>query len=454
MKEARERSQFGGRGSGWDTLVDSRPELSRHATLTGVEQLLYHAGRPGIVQSGNESIAGGHARVPLNSQKQSAGAVQPRVGKRTLLALLAALIVLGSAAGTTTAGVAAAPTVGLPQPSTNNSLSGVSCVSAADCWAVGSAEDMNNNVSGEVLRWNGASWTLVPTPAAPGGLTKISCASASSCMAVGYTGNGSKAFAIRSNGTAWTQTPLPALSSETINGVSCTSSTDCWLAGATGRSRNMLALHWTGSRWVQTKTLPPDRYGETLDEISCTDASSCWAFGTYYGAPLNPTVANYLTVLRWNGSAWHKVWTSTPFLGGDSSQTVSVDVTCLSASQCLGAGAWGFPEVYSSALELRWNGKTWSEMTIPHLQNGWLNGVACTSSRSCLAVGSIGTLGSERTLTLRYNGSGWSRVQTPRAESLSGVSCASTSECWVVGAARAKTGSLNFAQRWTGTTWI
>jgi hypothetical protein len=353
---------------------------------------------------------------------------------------------------------AVAPTSGLPQPAAYDRLSDVSCVSAADCWAVGSAQDMNNKVTGEILHWTGSSWKLVSSSAAAGALSRISCTSVSSCVAIGSIGNGAKrpiALVIRWNGMAWTRMSLPNPSKEILNDVTCTSRSNCWIVGESGRTgAAMLALHWTGARWSETKTLPADKYGEDLERITCTTASRCWALGSYYGAPLKPTVSNYQVALRWNGASWRKTWTSKPYPGGDSSQSVGIaGVTCPAASNCLAVGAWGLPGVYSTALEDHWNGRGWSTTTPPRLRNIWLYGLACTSSRRCWAVGSIGGLSGAKRLILADNGTSWTRVKTPAGETLYGVSCTSSSNCWAVGDARSTSGSANIIQHWDGHRW-
>jgi hypothetical protein len=317
---------------------------------------------------------------------------------------------------------------------------------------------MNNNVTGEILHWTGTSWTLVPSSAAAGALTGISCPSAKSCVAIGSVGNGSRppiALAIRWNGTTWTRMSLPNSSRESLYDVTCTSRSNCWIVGASGRARNaMTALHWTGARWAQTKTLPTDKYAEQLETITCTAPSRCWALGSYYGPPRKPTVSDYQVALRWNGVSWRKVWTSKPYLGGDSSQSIGfAGVTCPTASNCLAAGAWGLPGVYSTGLEDRWNGSSWATTTIPRLRNIWLDGLACTSSRRCWAVGSVGRVGNDKSLTLAYRGTSWTRVKTPAGETLNGVSCTSSANCWAVGDATSSSGTDNLVQHWDGHQW-
>src|SRR5438105_4462155 len=71
----------------------------------------------------------------------------------------------------------------------NNTLTGVTCTSASNCWAVGY---FNNDAAVQTLieRWDGSSWTTVSSPNGSASennyLNGVTCVSASECWAVGY----------------------------------------------------------------------------------------------------------------------------------------------------------------------------------------------------------------------------------------------------------------------------
>ncbi len=82
-----------------------------------------------------------------------------------------------------------------PGAGTDPSLFDVSCVSAASCLAVGSADTPTPGNSAFSDSWNGRAWTYVkmPTPSAGGGKNVTiaesdSCLSAADCVAVGSAG--------------------------------------------------------------------------------------------------------------------------------------------------------------------------------------------------------------------------------------------------------------------------
>jgi hypothetical protein len=96
-----------------------------------------------------------------------------------------------------------------------NQLTAVSCPSPASCWAVGSSGNVGGKMIGgtelnQAINWNGRKWSLAATPD-PGGtgflatnlLIGVSCASAATCWAVGDLGPNGVNEALRWNGRRW-----------------------------------------------------------------------------------------------------------------------------------------------------------------------------------------------------------------------------------------------------------
>jgi len=95
------------------------------------------------------------------------------------------------------------PAMPMPVPQWNQSnLYGVSCA-GKKCLAVGQTEALP-----AALTWNGATWTSLPTPRGTrGALYGVTCVTATDCVAVGSAPSGSNASHDLSefwNGTAWT----------------------------------------------------------------------------------------------------------------------------------------------------------------------------------------------------------------------------------------------------------
>lgn len=174
------------------------------------------------------------------------------VSIRALVAVASA-IVASSLLATASASASA-----MPEPEAYNRLLDVSCASTADCWAVGSSQDMNNNVTGETLRWNGSTWVAVSSPAVAGAtLDSVSCTSSSNCWAAGNIGNGQtfpRPLIVRWNGSSWVSVAAPHLRQEVLQAISCSSSSNCFAVGTYKRNAKTLALHWNGSKWTTTPT--------------------------------------------------------------------------------------------------------------------------------------------------------------------------------------------------------
>jgi hypothetical protein len=97
-----------------------------------------------------------------------------------------------------------------------NSLSGVTCVSASECWAVGYYFTSDNFVDQTLIeRWDGTSWAIVSSPntstTQSNLLYSVTCGSAPDCWAVGYYYNASsvaQTLALRYTASV-TPTPTP-----------------------------------------------------------------------------------------------------------------------------------------------------------------------------------------------------------------------------------------------------
>jgi hypothetical protein len=122
-------------------------------------------------------------------------------------------------------------------------FSGVSCVSATSCQAVGFKEisGMTHETKEMAQSWTGSEWILRTTPEPEGEgdrrLKGVTCQSSLSCTAIGYYQNASAVeipLRLRWDGSAWTlQTlPLPSGSTEAIPyAVSCIASRGCVAVG-------------------------------------------------------------------------------------------------------------------------------------------------------------------------------------------------------------------------------
>jgi hypothetical protein len=329
-------------------------------------------------------------------------------------------------------------------------LSGVSCSSASFCAAVG---------PGLAESWNGSAWSVVPTPKA--GLQAVSCGSASACSAVGDYTNTTTTFTqtLAESWHAGKWSVVPSGNHITyqnqLNGVSCRSASSCVAVGFgqnSNRVEQTLIESWNGSRWSMVPSPNAGTEDNVLNGVSCVSATFCVAVGD------QDALANTL-IETWNGSKW-SITPSPNGSGADADQLLGV--SCTSASSCTAVGQYGTAAGGSDVFTLAesWNGKSWSVVSSPNgpYQTS-LTGVSCVSAKSCTAVGWYNTgTGADATLAESFNGSTWSVVSSPDQgtgnNQLSGISCRSASSCSAVGFYVVDSSTdAALAESWNGKTW-
>jgi hypothetical protein len=184
--------------------------------------------------------------------------------------------------------------------------------------------------------------------------------------------------------------------------------------------------------WVLQST--PNPSGVLLAElgaVSCTSASFCIAVGNA------ETSSGALSVVveRWNGSTW--ALQSAPSPAGAYLEGVS----CTSTTDCEAVGGDN-----AGSLAEHWNGSTWATQTIP---GGGMSAVSCTSSSYCEAVGGESAE--------HWNGSNWAAqtISTPAESDFTSISCSSSSACTAVGTTFIPSSETyhGLAERWNGSTW-
>jgi large repetitive protein len=188
---------------------------------------------------------------------------------------------------TETAGTWGTPTA-IPGSGPDSYVSGVSCTSATDCTAVGSGPVYVTETDGT---WGTLTGISATTPASFSG---VSCSSATDCTAVGQDGNDQPIYATETGGT-WgpvTEIPVPSSlgGSGSFSSVSCTSATDCTAVGSDG-----IYATETGGTWGPVAEISG---AGSFTSVSCTSATDCTAVGsTFYatesaGQPSQTTITS------------------------------------------------------------------------------------------------------------------------------------------------------------------
>jgi hypothetical protein len=322
-----------------------------------------------------------------------------------------------------------------------NELWGIRCVSAKDCWAVGDSQIDTNGELTEVLHWNGHKWAKAVTPN-PGGTAKkhfnqlfdVTCTAAANCWAGGEYGNftsGEVVFtmALHWNGSKWSKVSTPdpggTLSGDVsaLDGIRCAGAANCWAVGTYGsiitETFLNLVVHWNGHTWSKVPVPNPGGTGDAdvneFISVTCSSASRCWAAGTYGNLASPATFIN--EIFRWQGSKWSKVPVPNPDGTGGGAQNELFAVYCGSAANCWAVGSYGsisggVGTILNEALH--WGGSKWRLVATPNPAGtsdgdaNELEGVRCTASANCWAVGDQqASNGPDLGVALRWNGSHW-----------------------------------------------
>jgi Ser-Thr-rich glycosyl-phosphatidyl-inositol-anchored membrane family len=340
-------------------------------------------------------------------------------------------------------------------------LDGVSCTSSTSCMAVGYDATGSSGVNQTLVEtWNGTSWSITASPNPSTSfniLLGVACISSMSCKAVGYDLNGSSVVQtlVESwNGTSWSIASSPNQGRSLLEADYCASSTSCVAVGSYGPSSTLQTLieSWNGTSWSITASPNPGVGDNSLSAVSCTSSTSCMAVGAYFNGGLDQTLAE-----SWNGSSW----SITPSLNQGSSNNGLSGVSCSSTS-CVAVGTYTNAGVGQTLVET-WNGSTWTITPSPNkstTDNNILNGIRCTSSTSCVAVGYYFDTSSStnQTLVESWNGSAWSIITSANQPSsnndLTAVSCTSATACTAVGVSvNGSSIAQTLIERWNGTAW-
>jgi hypothetical protein len=163
-----------------------------------------------------------------------------------------------------------------------------------------------------------------------------------------------------------------------------------------------------------------------------------------------------------SGASW--VLQSSPSPG--SEENYLNGVSCSSSTACTAVGEYATGKSTTDYVTLaeRWNGTVWATQTTPNPEGqlgSHLTGVSCPSSTVCIAVGHYVTSAkTEAALAERWNGTEWSIQSVPAPEGTSsptllGISCASSTSCIAVGSVTNTTLKVRvpLAESWNGTAW-
>jgi hypothetical protein len=332
---------------------------------------------------------------------------------------------------------------------------------------------------------HGVGWSLRLTPFLGSGVSGVSCVSADACKVVGSVRASPGHGVMGWDGKQWrlevTPNPDPARGEglrayDFLRGVACTSSKLCVAVGGYAMSLSKpdgehivpvdrpLAERWNGVRWslLPFPGLPTGGQAGDLAAVSCTRPIACMAVGSFDDGSDRNGGERMLAEL-WNGRTWSVQDMPAPERVRDPYITA---LSCSSSNSCIAVGSSKFGNEGPTFAEL-WNGRGWSAQLMPQVTAPdyptQLSSVSCTSSRACIAVGEYSSSNGFQALAERWNGTSWTVQHTPRAHGatdyLEGVSCTSKRACMAVGSTYpdSKPGTYldrePLVWRWDGARW-
>ncbi len=223
--------------------------------------------------------------------------------------------------------------------------------------------------------------------------------------------------------------------------------------------------------WSMASVQPPpwaiSEGSVSIGNISCLSTTDCFASGYDQLPNPNPAANSYPQkapsflyhplLWHWEGKSWSFV--DAPISGS----AVLVGDACPAANSCFAVGGQLVGKLgnqYVAVIE-HYNGVSWSPSPVPSPSGAVLNGVACSSSTDCMAVGTRQTSSSTAHVLMdHWDGKSWSGSSAPSpAQSMwsvmNSVTCLSASDCLALGDydKAAKGSGYFFGERFNGTSW-
>jgi hypothetical protein len=208
-------------------------------------------------------------------------------------------------------------------------------------------------------------------------------------------------------------------------------------------------------RWALQQPLNPGS-DRLLFDVACdqTATGDCTAVGRY----TNAGVATPL-VQRFTEGSWSLQTAAKP---AEATHTALDGVACPSESSCIAVGGYETKGTSVRTLADHWNGSSWSVVSTPNPAGttaSFLAGVGCSSTSACTAVGYAVVSGVRGPIAERWNGSTWTLQSVPvpagaTSSELYAVDCSSSSFCMGVGFYINGSGKTRgFTAVWEGTSW-
>lgn len=315
-------------------------------------------------------------------------------------------------------------------------FTGISCVSALECVAVGGAADQYAAIYRTVD--GGSTWIRIAPPSGVLGLASVRCASNGFCLADYWPGGWATAFVESTDGGAtWTVTgDTTGLAATGL--LQCAAPSICYAIQANG----LLVTTDGGRTWTTTLSSV-----SRFDQLSCPTAATCFASDASSGS---------LGVERFTGTGTTQTTVAAvPLTGG-----VRSSISCTSVTTCAAVVATtGASNTFVTTTD-GWT--TYATTTMP-AAIGPMQYLSCASAGHCEVLFYASSQGAVEAATTTDAGATWATtVVAATAGPYFGadLTCPGDTSCYVVGSAfaadtilAASGGSLTWSPQRTPTTY-
>jgi hypothetical protein len=318
------------------------------------------------------------------------------------------------------------------------------------------------------------TWTVQSTPN-PGGqnvsdiyFTAVSGSSTSDVWAAGINQIGSTRSPLMAHwdGAGWraVRVPKPANRQSWFNGIVALSSTNAWAVGEStdpdiqNQDERTLIEHWDGTSWTIVPSPNPFTAGNSADVLMGIDGvgtDDIWAVGWAHDEPNNQIL---MLLEHFNGTAWSVAKSPSPL----GSIHFGSAITANTANDAWAVGN----DALEKTLAAHWDGRRWSIVPTPSLQDGnsplnALTGVTANAANDVWASGYEGNVDNQnfqKPYMLHWNGTAWSLVLTPNpggeGSRLNATVALSPTDVWAVGQTQELDGRIfTLTEQFDGTTW-
>ncbi|MGH2496591.1 MAG: hypothetical protein ACRDIV_17975, partial [Ktedonobacteraceae bacterium] len=221
--------------------------------------------------------------------------------------------------------------------------------------------------------------------------------------------------------------------------------------------------------WKIVDSQDPGATENILHAVTAVSANDVWAVGEtsssgYIDQPIHMLISSDALIEHWNGKQWNVIPGPNPALIKPSLHALNAlfGVAAISMND-----VWAVGETYQygqlgmvlsqnglddqvQGLIEHWNGRQWSIVPLPKVAKSYsFSAVAAISSNDVWAVGDV---------IAHWDGAKWSIVPGPslgtnQSSAFSALATVSARDVWVVGGSFGSTSGQSLIAHWDGTSW-